>query len=849
MHFSDQTGQWDYSVGSMPDATFTQADTNDAQLENFFSRPVKIANFTWSPGVTLFETFNPWTLYWENSRVINRIANFNLLRAKLKVRIVLNGNGFYYGRAIASYTPLHTLDEMTQDRAYFIQDVVAASQRPHIYIDPTNSQGGDLTLPFFWYRNNLSIPDAQWREMGDMHIHQLQPLKHANGATTPVTVTVFAWAEDVSMSIPTQNDPAGLVPQAGEDEYGQGIVSRPAAVVSKAAGLLKDIPVIGMYARATELAASAVANVAKVFGYSRPVMTETSIPFSPHLIGNLPNTSVTDQSTKLTFDLKQELSIDPRTMGLGSSDEMAIKSIATRESFLTSFSWDISSAVGALLWNTEVTPVTWSELNEEIHLPACAFAALPFRYWKGTMKYRFQVVASAFHKGRLQISFDPRLTGIGEFNTQYVYLIDLAKERDFTVEIGWGHESGALLHRRPGSQTVPYSIFPFPIPTLENRNGIVSVRIVNELTSPNSTVNNDVEVNVFVSAGDDFEVFVPDAALLDNYMLYSNDPPAQALQARQSAEGNQSSYGLTLQELEEEVEKEGRQNEKISSAMLEAQSGEEPIQQPDSDLTKSESEPMKLESSIQMAPTPEHSDCFTHVYFGDPVTSFRQCLKRYALHSTLCKTNTSNTFTRARMCDFPYYRGFDPNGVDATSLGDEYNYCTNTLLNYVTSAYTARRGGIRWKYVRTGSDPGIYNTMMTLTRESESPGGYQVQNNNVTAVNAGSVSVRTAQFYEFLPSGWDGMAATTELQNPVLEVEIPYMIARRFSPAKRLNVTQNSDVFDTFHRLQMLWTSSGGDSSAVHRLVSVGEDFTLNFYTGPPVMYFLLKGSEPNPAT
>ena len=129
VRFSDQTPQWDYTVDSMPDSTFRIADTDDASLENFFSRPIKIQSYNWGTGTNLFETFNPWQDFFENTRVINRITNYNLLRCKLKVRIMLNGNGFHYGRAIASYIPLHNLDEFTKDRAFFIEDVVEASQR------------------------------------------------------------------------------------------------------------------------------------------------------------------------------------------------------------------------------------------------------------------------------------------------------------------------------------------------------------------------------------------------------------------------------------------------------------------------------------------------------------------------------------------------------------------------------------------------------------------------------------------------------------------------------------------------------------------------------------------------
>jgi hypothetical protein len=122
---------------------------SDATLDEYFSRPLRIASIDWGVGGTLFQSLNPWQLYFENARVINRIANYKLLRAKLHLKFTINGNAFHYGRIIASYNPLPADDSMTVNRTFVDADIVAASQRPHVYLDPTNSQGGEMKLPFF----------------------------------------------------------------------------------------------------------------------------------------------------------------------------------------------------------------------------------------------------------------------------------------------------------------------------------------------------------------------------------------------------------------------------------------------------------------------------------------------------------------------------------------------------------------------------------------------------------------------------------------------------------------------------------------------------------------------------
>lgn len=845
VHFSDQTPQWDYTVDSSPDSTFNIADTNDADLQNFFSRPIKIQSVTWSTNAAqpFFYKFNPWVDYFENTRVINRITNFNLLRCKLKVRIVLNGNGFHYGRAIASYIPLHSVDYFTKDRTFFFQDVIAASQRPHVYLDPTNSQGGTLTLPFFWYKNALSIPDQEWRDMGDIIIHGMQELKHANGATDQVTVSVFAWAEEVSLSIPTANEPGSLVPQMGEiftpqiqDEYGTGPISRPAGVVAKAAGALSNIPGIGMYARATEMAASTVSSIATMFGYSRPVELANIQPYKPTYVGNMANTNIPDTSQKLTLDVKQELTIDPRVMGLGSVDEMSIKSIAQRESLLTQFGWKVDDPVEGLLFMSEVSPVLWNTIESsistsqtEIHMPACCFAALPFRQWRGTMKFRFQIVASAFHKGRLKIVYDPSYPLTNEYNTNYTYIIDLAKERDFTVDIGWGSERGLLNHRNPLQDSIPYrprysdtTVTPLPSSPGAYANGIISVYVVNELTVPNSTVNNDIAVNVFISAGDDFEVFDPNSRIIED-MVWARPVNASALA--------------------------NSREEEIFTPQMD-------MNQPDSDLTKREDEPMKQQSSVTMAPILSDKDHTSCVYYGDPITSFRQCLKRYNYHSAVTNIsspsagNAGPVLINLRNSNFPYYRGYMPGAVHTTSVptaGTPYNYCKMTLLNYLTPAFTGRRGGLRWKYFQTQSSIDTHTrgaNLMMVTRDAEPESGY-IQLETFLKVGTFAPNDRIRLLETVIPHSWDGAVATSTMHNPVVEAELPYYTNVRFSPAKQADMTSSAGVWRKYHWLTAVADTRDSDLFAIHCFVSVAEDFNLAFFTGAPVAYRVPQDSEP----
>jgi hypothetical protein len=507
-HFDDQLTPWTYSVPNNFEPTFDVASTSDT-VQSIFNRQILIRNYQWAIGQTLFEKFNPWRDYFENPRVINRIANFRLLRCRLHLKFVINGNGFYYGRCMASYVPLHRLDRTTRFRLGNQRDFIAASQRPHIYLDPTNSQGGDMELPFFYPKNAMEIPLAEWDNMGEITLADLTPLLITTDNTDPITISVFAYATDIHISQPTSTQPTL---QNQMDEY-TGVLSKPASVIGNIASKLKVIPSIAPYMRATEMVANTAASLASFFGYSKPRELEMcNMAVSAFYEGNVYNTK--SRATTLALDSKKEVTIDPRTVGLSPNDEMSFVELAKRESYLTSFEWTTGDSVNDLIFNSHVMPtLSGVDGSGEVHLTPSAWVSVPFKWWHGSMEFRFQIVASKYHKGRLRIVWDPNYQANSEYNLNYQEVIDINSISDFVFKVGWGQ---------------PVSYLPVISPTTEDfgnvaiqqriGNGVLSVFVVTDLTVP-TAVDAPVIINVFTRMCDDFEVAEPTGIGLTKYDL------------------------------------------------------------------------------------------------------------------------------------------------------------------------------------------------------------------------------------------------------------------------------------------------------------------------------------------
>ena len=784
IRFSDQEEGYVTHIEGGKDPTRGVTDTTDTSLAQFFSRPIKTNSYSWEVGSDLAVSFSPWTSFWDNSRVENRICNFHLMRADMHVKIVINGNGFYYGRAMACYTPMRIHNNMTFETD--VNDLVYHSQRPKIFVDPTTSKGGEMLIPFHHYRNNARVTDSlDLIEMGQFFMRSTGPLRHANGGIEPVDISVFVWAENVELSVITSENSAGLTPQSG-DETDQanatGVVSGPASAVAASAAALAPLPYIGKYAKATSKAAGAVAKVAACLGYSRPTITENPAPRRPTAISSLAMTNTPDGAQKLTVDSKQELSIDPNIVGYGKGDSMSIRSIASRESYLTQFPWAISDPAEDLLFSMRVDPGLINFIGSALVFPACAAAVQPFKYWTGTMKVRFQIVCSSFHKGRLRIVYDPIAhSGTEEYNVDYMKIVDLAEETDFTIEIGMGQATTLRKHIQH-APTLPIQFSnTTSLTEADFGNGVLDVHVVNSLSVP-SVEPADISVNVYVSMGDDFEVYVP-----------SND---------------------------------------FQEFVFRPQSGYVPESQNTSELDAPE---QMMGESIAVESKADRNTAL--VFVGESIPSFRTLLRRYTKWMAISTNDNLESYVLLRANAFPLYRGAMTGAIHLTAALANYNYVNTLLIHWVTAMFAGWRGSMRYKLLPLAP---ILDQSWAVERCS-SPHTASVTTGFIPASSTVSKTAATA-VYDAADdvssmTGVNGSAYSATPVNPVLEWELPHYSEFRYRPGPNLNMSAESVYNESYRLYGRMGESSGGPGKA-EIWTSTGEDFQTYMYVGLGRVYY-----------
>ena len=780
----------------MDDTRYTTADT-DTQLSNFYEIPEEIFNTTWNTNGGLDSLIQPWELWLSNKRVANRVSNYRNFKGIMHVKFLINGNMFYWGKAFASYHPL-TAAPLTRYENNFIS-IMPALQRPHIWIDPTTSQGGQLVLPFFRTEDCIDLTRANpGQDMGTIWIKSLVDLQHTQSLTDPVRLTVYAWCEGVELSSPTQTNVGALTPQSGtmDEMQTDGPVSKPASIVQKVAGALSKVPAIAPYALATQAAAGTIARVASAMGYSRPREIEVEKPMKIWQTGNLANVDQKDTINTLALTTKQEVTIDPRTTGLGDTDELAFSHLNSIWSYLANAEWlsaynpkqvIISIPVTPGLWNRDTTTLPVSE--SAYVFTTTAFTATPFEYWRGSMEFRFQLAASGYHKGRLLVVWDP-ITGSTdpEVNVVYSRIIDIAEERDFTVKVGWGSSTPALLNRVPFATEYPstYTLGALTVPNLNSDNGVLTVYVLNDLVTSG---DNTAPVRLLVSTrSTDLEVWNPESVRIKSSTYNAQFPVAASV------------------------------SEDKTPLVPQAGTIEVPI-----------SDSAETADAVNPVGGNEKLDVFS-IIAGESIDSFRTCMKRY-------------TLLRRIVWDDDVLPGVIQSMITSTTPYPEirrpaipafWSDFPTTMYGYVHYAYYGFRGSTRYRYVPriAGSEAplDLFISSASVSRD-DAVGNTAPFTSDAIYQAAGTMDAVAFDTDE----SWSGTIVTNKVAGDVLECEVPFYGFFRFAIAGA-GLSRGLG-----HSLQAFAINTGDAEVPVlqvwDQFISTGEDYNLFFFLGVPAMW------------
>jgi hypothetical protein len=815
----------DNEGGAMFDAPVTNNivamvdNTEDISLGKFLGRPTLINTTTWTTAdvASVKTIIQPWFSFLNDTVIRRKIENYTFIRGNLHIKVVLNGTPFQYGALRLCYTPLLGFmnDKFTTGSVFF-PSLIPYSQKPGFFMYPQANGGGEIVLPFLLHKNWLDMTNAsEVQNMGTLRYVIYTPLRVAStGGTTTVSLRTYAWMSDVHLMGSTTS----LLLQSS-DEYGNQPISAPASAVASISSYLGKVPYIGRFARATEIGASAVSEVAKIFGYTDPPNITNVQSYQPMNAPMLASSHISVPLQKLTLDPKQELSIDPTPHGIGSHDELALPYLTRRESYFAFAGWSTTDIVGTQIFNMRVNPYMIDLLpinnasstqvgNNVYHTPQ-AYLANMFNNWRGDIIVRIKVVCTKFHKGRLKISYDPRgniTTTDAPENSVYTEIIDIGENDDIEVRIPY-HQDLAWLKVDKTLQTnwSPGNNLPSRIGI---DNGLLTIRVLTSLTAPTSgTVN----LLFFVRGGENLEYANPSGVI------------------GPTTSGTRPSFFQLQAEDKTDV---------VSKVFT------------------------------MGTPTINLPERYA-LNFGENVGSLRNILHRAVTVDTvpLTETTTTNQYTfygkiYKRMPYTPGYVATIPtlaNNVVAASGTSPYAFNTLHPIPYITSMYIGYRGSTNI-YVTPSTDKYGFFDDNRVTRITDT------DNINTASLRLGTAygaipfsSTLSTQVFQlnmrsFTRDGMGGLAIDSNRTNASLTFNFPDYNNRNFAFADPANYllgnandgTDEQTVLMTFNIKKIdAVTSAAAGSISVHSACSAGPDFTCLYFLCCPNIYYTLAFPTP----
>jgi len=491
------------------------------ELKYFLGKPVVAQSGVLSTAdtVTTFPAVQAHVPF-RNSLYANKLAGFYGIRYDLVIKLVVNATRFQAGRYLVVWNPYGGTDPTLKFASMKTSRLYKLTQRttmPHAEIDVSCDTELEFVIPF---SNSLNFSPValftsvafNYGSIGEVQIFPYSPLNAVAGATT-ANYTMYFSMRNVELY-------GATVPQAGgfnasrkgktaqsveQASAGMGPISSSLATVSKSLSILSEVPLLSSYARTTAWFADRMSKTAEIFGFTKPVNIEHAQRVTRNIMHYVGSVDGPDQSIPLSLSYKNEIGhmsgISPTDI-----DEMDLNFVASVPAYVTQFTWTTLDTSSTLKLSLPVTPLfgsTASVVNGANVLTdaPCSFVSRFFKFWRGSVVYKFKIVRTEFHSGRLSFSFNPNFQDLtvpanppyADLNYIHREIIDIREHTEFTL-------------------TIPYiSASPYTLCLPSNPNngiGTLTIHVVDPLVAPSTVMQNAI-VLVEIAAGPDMEWAVP----------------------------------------------------------------------------------------------------------------------------------------------------------------------------------------------------------------------------------------------------------------------------------------------------------------------------------------------------
>lgn len=514
-------------------------DWHENAVQNFLMRPIQMTTFDWLASTAVAGHLVTLDLPkdWLNLKMIQeKVAGFRYLRCDLVIEVQVNAQPFNAGMGLVWFEPLAAQQTYAPSNIGHLGGITGY---PCAYYRCGEATSVQLRIPYQATQSHFDLVAATGT-MGKVRFTVLSPLTGA----ADVDGTVWAWAENVSIQMPTgvpqvftqtmlsgpaqsgQEAEVADVPKqdaTSRERKGRGPIELALKITSgmfSAAALAPPLTAIAGVGAAVFGAASSVASF---FGWSKPLNSEQTAHFRPIFCKHMTNATGGADCRVLALDARNTQDIPIEVFGT-EKDEMAFETLLARPTYMDRFQFASTALQGQVLWKWPVHPRACVKTNASksraLPLPILtvnyvqmqpsllSYVSWSALKWRGSIDYQIKIVKTPFHSGRLRVTFVPGATMATDVNLVdlakcYSTVVDLRQETDIEFSVPYVSNTPFMQMSDNVLAADPGTALTYGYPT-----GMIYVSVVNALRNP-STAASSIDCLVFVKAGHDFQLAFP----------------------------------------------------------------------------------------------------------------------------------------------------------------------------------------------------------------------------------------------------------------------------------------------------------------------------------------------------
>lgn len=485
---------------------------------DFLAKPIVLYSgaFATTDTYSLLNSYAmPYAIFTSSQALLwrQKLAGYYGLRFDMIFKLVVNANRFQQGRYIMSYTSIAGAAYDGVRSPLFnsnmrLPTLVQRTTVPHVEIDLNTDTTAELVVPWSSVRNFYEMEEVwsatQRTNLGFLNIYPYYPLTTASGSLT-ASYTVYVSLANVSL-VGAASFQSGL-PAREVTNKANGPISGPLSAVSRGFKEFESIPLLSSYASSISWVSDRLARTACMFGFSKPTQGDSLTKFVPLSSGNHSNVDGDSDARSLAL-LARPGVVNLTGLGGTDYDEMDFSYIGRKYAWFKTQPWVLADTVGQL-FNIPVGPYSALTVGSAVNHTPVSFIANNFKFWRGSLRYKFKFVKTEFHSGRLSFSFFPfRDPAAPNFNSDYYvhrWIVDIRENNEIEIVV-------------PYISASMYTGFLSSI-------GRLQISVVDPLIAP-ATVTGSITILCEIAAGDDFEVAVPGGAMSPTLVVPQSGLPS-----------------------------------------------------------------------------------------------------------------------------------------------------------------------------------------------------------------------------------------------------------------------------------------------------------------------------------